>query len=73
MRPLTHHHLDPDPTPDSYPEDAGVVLDDAAVHASLEAGIEDDHDGDPIVGIFYAAAGGAVLWAILFAAVRLLG
>jgi hypothetical protein len=73
MRPLKHQHLDAVATPESFPEDSGVVLDDEAVHASLEAGIEADHDGDPIVGIFYAAAGGAVLWAMLFGAIRLLG
>jgi hypothetical protein len=73
MRHAKQQRPDADHTKERYPDDPGVVLDDAAVHASLDESATADHEGDPIVGIFYAAVGSAVLWAALFAAVRLLG
>ena len=45
------------------PVDDGPVLDDAAVLECLETYTFHDEGGDPIVGIFYGAVAGLIIWA----------
>ena len=51
------------------PTDRAEALDDEAVLVHLETDLYDDHDGDPIAGIFNGVMLGLVIWVVVIAAI----